>query len=108
MEKDSCQISLLLFTAVYFTSILDFHPENVTITGDGILSGELLVPENDPSTLTCIPSTASLFANNANTNSTILQTDEAQRNQGGFYQCLSSTMALVGSVDTVYVVITCK
>ena len=98
------KVAKKLATKEYFLAF----PEQVMIAGTGIRDGELVVNEEDPVSLICSPSTASIFYNNVNTIRNDVRSPSVQRDQGGYYQCLSNAMAMTGSVDSAYLVVACK
>ncbi len=73
---------------------------------EGVLGEELLVREGDPVTLTCTSGT--IVINNATTSEATFQSASVQRSDAGFYHCLSSASAMVGSIDSLYLLVACK
>ena len=80
---------------------LSLPPAQAVLSPDVV---ELVVVEGESVSLTCTPSEeAMIVVNNINTNANSFQTAMAQRNDTGFYQCLTSS-----SVDSVYLLVACE
>lgn len=90
-------------TCIYYACIahLSLAPAQAVLSPDVV---ELVVVEGAPVSLTCTPSgEAVIVVNNVTTSTSSFQTAMAERNDTGFYQCLTSS-----SVDSVYLLVACK